>query len=825
MYDHRKIEKKWQKFWKSENIFKTKDKIFGKKNEYILVEFPYPSGNLHVGHWYAFSVSDIYAKYERMIGRNVLFPIGFDAFGLPAENAAIKHGLNPREWTHKNVEMMEKQLISMGASFDWSRSVTTCDPNYYKWTQWLFIQFFKKGLAYQKDSPVNWCPSCKTVLANEQVVGGHCERCDSEVEQREMKQWFIKITDYADRLLDDLEKLDWPNAIKESQKAWIGKSEGSLIPFKIKDLNISFEVFTTRADTLFGATYVVFAPESDLTKQVLPLASNKQKLQVYIEKTTRKTELERISGEKEKTGVKVEGVFAINPGNQEEIPIFIADYVLANYGTGAVMAVPAHDDRDWEFARDIIKDQNFISPVIIPLTIDDYSKEKSQKITLRYGSGENGLEELISEIENGQHCYIKEGKLINSDQFNGLNSEEAKIKITEAVGGELSKNYRLRDWLVSRQRYWGCPIPLIHCSKCGVVPDENLPVVLPEITDYKPSGDGKSPLMKISSWKNVKCPKCGGEAERETDTLDTFVDSSWYYLRYLDPKNEEEFASKKKIKKWMPVEFYSGGAEHNTMHLLFARFFYKVLYDLGLVSEDEPFKKRLNRGLMLGPDGVKMSKSRGNVVDPDEVVENVGSDTVRMYLAFIGPYNEPGHYPWDPSGVVGIKRFLEKVFYLSDKLSDRSNEEIVKNLHKTIKKVEEDIKRLKFNTAISQMMNFINLVEENKISKKDFSIFLKILSPFAPHLSEELWNKIGEKKSVHLSKWPKYDVQLAKDEMITMAVQINGKTRTEIEIKNDSPEESVKELAMNNAVVQKWTEGKHIKKVIYVPNRIINIII
>jgi leucyl-tRNA synthetase len=793
-YDHQKIEEKWQKIWQESKTFETKDSESNSENKYILVEFPYPSGNLHVGHWYAFAVTDIFAKYNKMLGYNVLFPVGFDAFGLPAENAAIKRNLNPREWTYSNIEFMEKQLKSMGASFDWSRKISTCDPEYYKWTQWLFIKFFEKGLAYQKESEVNWCPSCKTVLANEQVISGHCERCESEVVQKKMNQWFFKITEYADRLIDDLNELNWAEEIKTAQKNWIGRSEGSLIPFTIKDENIYFEVFTTRADTLFGTSYIVMAPEHELVQKLMSKIENQKEVLEYIEKTSKRTEMERITDNKEKTGIILKNIFAINPANNEEIPVFISDYVLANYGTGIVMAVPAHDQRDFEFSLKF-------------------------NLTIR---------QVISGQEISDKANEQENTLINSEQFNGLDSHTARQKITEFVGGKLTKNYRLRDWLISRQRYWGCPIPIIHCSKCGPISEkvENLPVELPEITDYLPREDGKSPLAKAENWMNVECPKCGSASYRETDTLDTFIDSSWYYLRYLDSNNTEIFAEAEKIKKWMPVNFYSGGSEHTTMHLLFSRFFYKVMFDLGLVFEKEPFIKRLNRGLILGPDGQKMSKSKGNVIDPDELVERVGSDTVRMYLAFIGPYNETGSYPWDPNGVVGIRRFLEKIIKISENLSDIESDLIVKKeLNKTIKKVSEDLEKLKTNTAISAMMIFVNLLSQNKISKSDFSFFLRILFPFAPHLASELFERNNNSEKLCDVLWPEIDPSMLQEESVKIAIQINGKFRDIIEVPIETSEEDIKSQVLINSKVTKWIKGFEIKKIIFIQGKVINIVI
>ncbi len=792
-YNHLAIEKKWQQKWAEEKIFEVQDEVTGKENEMILVEFPYPSGDLHVGHWYAFAVTDIYARFRKMQGKNVLFPIGFDAFGLPAENAAIKHGINPREWTYQNIENMHQQLKSMGASFDWSKEIATSDPEYYKWTQWLFLKFLEKGLAYQSETNVNWCPKCKTVLANEQVKTGRCERCDSEVIQRKMNQWQLKITNYADRLVDDLDNLDWPEPIKHSQRNWIGRSEGAKIKFSVAETDLKIEIFTTRPDTLYGATYLVVAPEHEIVAELSKKSSNPDEIQHYVNESNKKTEMDRVTGIGEKTGVKIEGVLAINPVNNDSIPIFVADYVLGHYGTGAIMAVPAHDERDYVFAK------KFDLPII----------------------------EVISGGNPNEEAYIGNGSLINSGELNGLDSEKAKEKVIQKVGGKKEKNYRLRDWLVSRQRYWGCPIPVIHCDKCGVVPvpEKDLPVILPEIDDYLPRDDGKSPLAK-SEWAQVRCPICGAEAVRETDTLDTFIDSSWYYLRYVDSKNNEEFANLTKLEKWMPVNFYSGGAEHTTMHLLFARFFNKVLFDLGLVKDEEPFTKRLNRGLVLASDGNKMSKSKGNAINPDKMVENMGADTVRTYLAFIGPYNEVGSYPWDQNGAVGMRRFLEKVWRVANSLKEKTNPEVEKNLHKVIKRVTEEFSQLKFNAGIAQLMTFINLADKQGIALDEFSKFIKLLSVVAPHITEEIWNDILKKNSfISEQEWPSFDSNLIVEETVTVVIQVNGKVRGKIEMPLSSTEEEILEKISSISEIQKWLENQTIKKTIYIENKILNIVV
>lgn len=789
-YDHKELEKKWQKKWSEDGIYNVENRLEEKENEYILVEFPYPSGNLHVGHWYAFAVSDMYARFRRMSGKNVLFPVGFDAFGLPAENAAIKNNLNPREWTYSNMENMRGQLKSMGAMFDWSRELATCDPKYYKHTQSLFIDLYNNDLAYQAETPVNWCPSCKTVLANEQVVSGACERCDSDVEQLDMKQWMFRITKYADALIDDLDNVDWPQPIKDAQINWIGRSSGAELEFEIKDSDEKIKVFTTRPDTIFGATYLVMAPDHKMVDKLS--VSNMDDVLEYQKETNKKTELERMEN-KEKSGVRLEGVSAINPANGEEIPIYISDYVLSGYGTGSIMAVPAHDDRDYEFAK---------------------------KFDL-------SIVEVISGGDISESAYTGEGELINSGDFNGLGVDEAKKKITATLGGELTNTYRLRDWLISRQRYWGCPIPVVHCDDCGAVPvpKDQLPVELPEIDDYLPSSEGRSPLAKHPEWVNTPCPKCSKDAKRETDTLDTFIDSSWYYLRYTDVDNVDKFAGDESIQNWMPVDFYSGGAEHTTMHLLYSRFFTKALNDIGLLDFDEPFKRRLNRGLILGPDGNKMSKSKGNVIDPDEIVDRLGADTVRLYLSFIGPYNEVGSYPWDPNGVVGVRRFLERVWRIKDNISDSESEDTTKILHKTIKKVETDVSKLKFNTALSAMMQFINHVEKESITKESYEILLKLLAPYAPHFSEELWSILGNDSSIHTESWPEYDEGLVKDDTVTIGIQVNGKVRAEHDFKVDALQEEVEEVVKSIPEIVKWVEDKEIVKVVYVPGRIVNVVV
>jgi len=931
-YDHKKIEKKWQEKWQQDRLYKTEDRVEGKENFYSLTEFVYPSGNLHVGHWYAFAVPDIFVRFKRMQGYNVLYPTGFDSFGLPAENAAIKRGLNPKNWTNDNMEYMRGQFKTMGASFDWDREIITSDPNYYKWTQWIFGKMFEKGLAYKAESKVNWCPSCKTVLANEQVVSGACERCDSEVEIRKQPQWMLKITDYTEKLLDGLEGLDWPEQIKEQQRNWIGKSQGAEIAFKIKNTDKEIRVFTTRPDTLFGVSYVVLAPEHPLVSEL----KHSKEVEKYIAKTLKKSELDRQSEQKDKTGIKLEGVWAINPANNEELPVFIADYVLAGYGTGAVMAVPAHDQRDFEFAQ---KFDLPIKQVIAPFFVDSENppiegkemtprrivqaivkhptEDKIVQIqwkkqpwkTFVIGGAEEGetyeeavrrevleetgyqnikslkrvgwqmeshfyaahkdvnrqafvqvfevqLEDLeqqeLSSEEQGLHevvwvpttemhksfnpvsekphilahfnkepfAYTGEGILINSGNFDGLRSEETREKITKEIGGQLKTTYRLRDWSIGRQRYWGTPIPIVFDPEgvAHLVPEKYLPWILPEDVDFTPTG--KPPLAKSVRLKKRTEEVFGKGWTPEVDTMDTFVDSSWYFLRYLDHQNEKEFASLEKQSKWMPVEQYFGGSEQTTLHLLYSRFFQKFLFDQGLVKENEPYKKRLNRGLILGPDGAKMSKSRGNVINPDELVERVGADTVRTYLAFIGPYNEPGSYPWDTGGIAGIRRFLERVIAVVQGVSEKTDSKVENLLQKTIKKVTNDIAEFKFNTAISSMMSFLNQ-SNGKLSLNQIQTLLKILAPFAPYLTEELWQSQGMSDSIHLQKWPEFrEVQ---DEVVKIAIQIDGKVRGVLEVQVDTEEAQLLESMSNNKDISKWLKDDYqVKKL--VPNRIISIV-
>lgn len=1123
-YNHKDIERKWQEKWQTDGLYNVPDKVEGKENFYTLVEFPYPSGNLHIGHWYAFAVPDIFARFKRMQGHNVLYPIGFDSFGLPAENAAIKRGLDPRKWTYENIDYMSGQLRSMGNMFDWNRKVVTSDPEYYKWTQWLFIEFFKKGLAYKKPGLVNWCPSCQTVLANEQVVDGACERCGTEVTKKDLEQWYFKITDYAERLLSDLDNLGWPEQIKDSQRNWIGKSEGAEFNFRLKTkkkrprfvvlhgfegsahtnfipwlkealgkqgyeveapelpnshdpkeseqveyvlnnctldehtvlighslgavvgmkvlmkldkpisgfvavaaaidsefpnvkeapyhknfswsidyslvqknasnriavlsdtretnrksylqylskkLDAAFieaesneehftdteepaildavtpqiKVFTTRPDTLFGVTYIVLAPEHPWVQELLEHVDNTEEVKKYIQATAKKTEIERTDAKKEKTGVELKGVTATNPATGEEISVWVADYVLAHYGTGAVMAVPAHDERDFSFARkydlpikyvvlpqkpdpsnphvpgkDVVfrnsvialvtspkdnsvlilrwkkhpwttfvmggieegedmvegalreiqeetgyKNVKFIKQICGPVQSEYYAAHKEQNrvshsYPLLFELIDEEKEEISEEeasihdiewmpldkvcaedithveadvilesLRNGEKAYTGEGILNNSGEFNKTPSFEAREKIVERFGIKKT-TYKLRDWLLSRQRYWGCPIPIVYDPEGNPhpVPEEHLPWVLPEDDiDLKPKGT--SPLGSSKELVE-RTKKIFGEGWMpEIDTMDTFVDSSWYFLRYTDPHNEKEFASKEKLKNWMPVKRYSGGAEHTTMHLLYSRFFHKALYDLGLVNEAEPYTNRMNRGLILGPDGNKMSKSKGNVIDPDEFVEKVGSDTVKMYLAFIGPYNEVGQYPWDLGGIAGLRRFLERSLKLMKKVVDgaEDTEEVVTLLHNTIKKVTADVEEYKFNTAISALMILLNRLEkEDVISPETGQYFVRLLAPFAPHLAEEMWQEcLGNRESVHLMEWPKHDEQKIQEKTITYAVQVNGKTRATIDVEKILTKDKIIELSTESKGVKERIEGKEIIKKIFIPGRLINFVV
>lgn len=782
-YDHKTIDKKWQQKWDKLELYKTPENPDLHKKSYILDMFPYPSGaGLHVGHPIGYIATDILSRYARMNGRDVLHPMGWDAFGLPAENYAIKQGVHPDETTKKNIIRFREQIKSLGLSYDWSREVNTSQPDYYKWTQWLFLQLYKNEFAYKKTAYVNWCPKDNTVLANEQVINGKCDRCGTVVIQKNLEQWFFAITKFADRLLNDLEGLDWPDNIKAMQRYWIGRSEGALIKFPIYNSDKTIEVFTTRPDTLFGATYMVLAPDHSLVQE-FTTPDRQAEVSAYIQETATKSELERTALEKDKTGVFT-GAYAVNPATEENIPIWIADYVLSNYGTGAIMAVPAHDERDLAFAK------------------------KFNLIVRRVVAAPKGAEEV--------ECYTEEGTLVNSGEYNYMTSAEARQHIT-ADFGKAKIQYKLRDWLVSRQRYWGAPIPIIYCEQCGMqpMPEDQLPVQLPMDVDFLPTGE--SPLARSAEFHKINCPKCNGPAKRDSDTMDTFVDSSWYFLRFTDPHNNFEFASKEKMKSWMAVDHYQGGAEHAVLHLLYARFITKVLYDLRLVDFDEPFKKLRNQGLILGPDGDKMSKSKGNVVNPDDVVAEFGADSFRMYEMFMGPLEDAK--PWNTQGILGVRRFLDRVYGIK---IDASAMPVVA-MHKLIKKISDDVAASKFNTAISTFMEFLN--KNSVLNQTDWETFLKLLAPFAPHLTEEVWQGLGYKDSIHKQAWPQHDNSKLVEEMAIIAIQIMGKLRSTIQIKTGSSQEEVKQLALSDSNVQTHLANKEVIKEIFIPNKLINFVI
>ena len=798
-YDFAKIEKKWQDIWDENKTFAASDD-FSKPKFYGLVEFPYPSGQgLHVGHPRSYTAIDIVARKKRLEGYNVLYPMGWDAFGLPTENYAIKNHIHPSVVTENNIANFKRQLKSLGFSFDWDREVNTTDPEYYKWTQWIFLQLYKKGLAYKKKMSVNWCPSCKCVLANEEVVNGACERCGTETVHREKSQWMLKITDYAEKLLEGLDHVDYIERVKTQQRNWIGRSYGTQLKFKTT-LGDDFEVFTTRADTLFGATYTVISPEHPLVAKWADKITNYAEVKAYVDESAKKSDFERTELNKEKTGVKLEGVMAVNPVNDTQIPIYISDYVLISYGTGAIMAVPAHDTRDYEFAK------KFDIPIIEVVAGGDISKE------------------AFTDCETGV--------MVNSGFLNGLSVEDAKLKmqewLTEKGIGAKKVNYKLRDWVFSRQRYWGEPIPMVYCEKCGFVPlpESELPLTLPNVESYEPTDTGESPLAKMTDWVNTTCPHCGGKATRETDTMPQWAGSSWYFLRYCDPHNDKALASKEALEYWCPVDWYNGGMEHTTLHLLYSRFWHHFLYDIGVVPNPEPYSKRTSHGMILGENGEKMSKSRGNVVNPDEIVRDYGADTMRVYEMFIGDFEKAA--PWSQSSIKGSKRFLDKVFALTDclKEGDSYRSEIETDFHKTIKKVTEDIESLKMNTAIAALMSLLNsITATGNITRRELKDFIILLNPFAPHITEEIWQTAGFEGMLNQTSWPEYDESKCVDSKIEIAVQINGKVRARIEIAPDISSADALALAKSQPAVAEAINGKTVIKELYVPGRIVNIVV
>ncbi len=822
-FNHQEIEKRSQEKWESLNLYETNLTDSAKDPYYLLFEFPYPSGDLHIGHWYAYAVTDIYARMQRMRGKNVLFPIGFDAFGLPAENAAMKRGADPKVWTFENMDKMRAQIRSIGTSVDWSKEVVTCDPSYYQWTQWLFAKFYEKGIAYRGAASVKWCPKDQTVLANEQVIDGKCERCDTEIEEKRLTQWFMKITAYAEKLLTGLDTLSWREDIKEAQRQWIGKSEGAKLWFSIADRNEKIEVFTTRPDTVFGATYLVLAPEHALVETLLPAIENKKEIISYREKTAQKTERER-SEHRQKTGILLKGITVINPATKEEIPVYIADYVIASYGTGAVMAVPAHDERDFEFAKD---KKLRIKPVIVPPR-DAKDSEVSVEFAHADKAWSDVLGNWIEKIRGGEEpriCYTGDGVLINSGAFTGKHNRDVFADVISFVGGEKTTNYRIRDWLISRQRYWGCPIPVVYdpAGKAHYVGDENLPWILPSDVDFTPSG--KAPLASSRELHERVERIFGIGWTPEYDTLDTFVDSSWYYLRYLTPKNTERFSDKTLMETWLPVDRYSGGTEHTTMHLLYARFFHKALHDLGLVPSEEPFTERFNRGIILGSDGQKMSKRWGNVINPDDMVAAYGADAVRMYLAFIGPYSEAGHYPWKLDGVEAMRKLLERIYTLAEKVGGDTSEQMRKAVAKASVKVTGDGDRFKFNTALAAIMILTKELEASpSVAKETYLDLLTLLAPFAPHLTEHLWEQLGQEGSIHGSSWPTVDASLLQEEEVTIVVQVNGKRRGTITVARGTSEGEAFARAQELPSVAAACAEKQ-PRIIFVPDRILNLVI
>lgn len=799
-YKPNEIEQKWHKIWEEREPFKAVNKS-DKPKFYALVEFPYPSANgLHVGHPRPYTALDIVSRKRRLEGYNVLFPMGWDAFGLPTENFAIKNKIHPAIVTEQNVARFKAQLQSIGFSFDWSREVNTTDSHYYKWTQWIFLKLFEKGLAYKQEMPINWCPSCKIGLANEEVIQGNCERCGGEVVRRVKNQWMLKITEYADRLISDLDKVDYIERVKAQQTNWIGKSEGAEVDFQIAGKEDKLRVFTTRPDTLFGSTYMVIAAEHPLIEKYKDEITNLDEIHEYQHEVSKKSDFERTELSKDKTGLEIKGLRAINPATGREIPIWISDYVLMSYGTGAIMAVPGHDSRDWEFAK------KFNLPIVEVIKGGDIEKE------------------AFTDTEAGV--------VVNSDFINDMEVKEAKeymIKWLEEKGLGIRKvNFKLRDWVFSRQRYWGEPIPLVHCDECGwvPVPEKELPIMLPEVENYEPTDTGESPLANIKDWVETTCPKCGGKAHRETDTMPQWAGSSWYFLRYIDPCNEEELASQEAINYWMPVDWYNGGMEHTTLHLLYSRFWHKFLYDIGVVPGPEPYSKRTSHGMILGDNNEKMSKSRGNVVNPDDIVRDYGADTLRTYEMFIGDFEKS--VPWSENGVKGCRRFLERVWRLQDIVVEGEGytKELEGNIHKTIKKVSEDFETLKFNTGIAALMSLLNEFNDHgSITKEDLRTFIILLNPVAPHITEELWEILGLEGYLHEITWPKYDEEKTKDKVIALPVQVNGKVRGTIEMSVDDSQDVAREKAKADENINRFLEGKNIVKEIFVPGKIYNLVV
>lgn len=808
-YNPRKIEQKWQDAWYKSSVFKAKNGS-KKRKFYLLVEFPYPSGDgLHVGHCRSYTALDVVARKRRMQGYNVLYPMGWDAFGLPTENYAIKMGVHPSVVTKKNTDNFRRQMKSLGWSFDWSREINTTDPKYYKWTQWIFIQLFKAGLAYKAKISINWCPSCKIGLANEEVIDGKCERCGTKVEKREKDQWMIKITNYADRLIKDLDGVDYLEKIKTQQKDWIGESHGALVKFSVEGLDEFLEVFTTRIDTIFSGTYLILAPGHNFIDKYKSKIENIDEVLKYREESKNVSDMDRTNQDKDITGVQLKGITVRNPATNEEMPVWTADFVLEQYGSGAVFA-DAHDKRDFKMAK------KYGIPLRTSIKPDD--------------------ELLTQKTKNLEECFEEDGTLYNSMQFDGLKSAQARPMIIAWLSGkglaQSKVTYKLRDWVFSRQHYWGEPIPMIYCKKCGWQPvaEKDLPIELPNVKKYKPTDTGESPLALIKKWVEVKCPNCKGPAERETDTMPNWAGSNWYFLRYIDPKNNKKLADDSALRYWMPVDWYNGGMEHTTLHLLYSRFVFKFLWDIKAVPSvigSEPYKKRTSHGMVLGEGGIKMSKSKGNVINPDSVIKLYGADTLRLYEMFMGPFEQM--IPWDTKGVVGCRRFVEKIYNLAIKkpLTGKTEESLKKILHKTIKKVTEDIELMKFNTSVSSMMEFTNAwqTSENGLDKKDLSDFLKILSPFAPHLSEELWSIHGFKEMCSAQKWPKFDEKLIEEKNVLLIVQINGKVRDKLEIKAGATQNAVEKIVLQSEKIKILIGTSEVKKIVFVPDKIINIVI